>query len=1181
MKKTNKALASLAIAGMALTVVPFNAFADNAVPTRLAGNTAAQTAAAIADQTGWTGTAILASSASYGMVDALTAGPLSSYLKAPILLTGPGNTLDSDTKAELTKLNVKTVYVTSGKAVISQAVLDQLSGMGINVVSLGGQDRAETSVNIAKKMVGVTKVAVANGLQDALSIASIASAANEPILLTDKDSVPSSVAAYLAANPSITSTDVIGGTGVISNAVAAQFPNATRHFGTTAYDTNNQVIQDFSSSLQFTNVYVANGQTGIDALAGAPLAALTKSPIVLTDGTVPAAATFVHSKLATGAVVTALGGAAVVSDSVRTGVLTGSAPNQGGPVAVTSVTAVSASSFKVQFTSAPADTSKVTFAVTNSGAPVTVTPTWDSSNTFVTLSGSANFPEGTYAVDVKNGDTDLGSSTVAITTQKIAKINITATKLAVTQATTGSGIGYATYTVTDQYGNDITSNYLANNIQWQCGVGNITTPSHGVLKVTPNGQNLLTFSTVVITGYDSTSGVSASATLPTSTAMGTLSSITLNKLTNVNNTPLRAADTSDTWYVDYTANDMSGNPTNDYNLVKNGLILTGTNSDQLSVSSPYVIAKVVQDPNDSNKAAIQVTVTTDTVQMDMPVTITAMSWQGAPSSLQLTLKKQSAVDTFTLEAPSYNIASGELKQIPFVAYDQDGKQLTKYSDIVGSSSNPIVTISGFGDPSTGAGFVQNPDGTASLYMRATNVTGNQSVPQILTANTSTGKFSSVTINVQPTAKADTMVLNSTSIINTLQAGANQRIDFGYNYGGLTVNDQYGRPMDLDTVTQTGNGYNYEVVAMTSATTGTAIQLQQLNSGENVTTSSPITYAIAGGGNGIEVLANPSLTDNSTVNRTQTVNFYLINKSDEANVLAGQTNLAIASSSMTFSVIKNKDITGYTIDKVANPIFAQANSSTSGAIYTHQQTDEAANPDIYGTTSGGSKVMLAPGFIEGVSVDSPNKFKAVTVAGGISNSTNAYDSVKVIGLPLDASLTSASTNLTVTLMGADGLIHTVVAPIASSTTSPVAKELDLNYDGTAGMHMSDDGTTLYIDNATAMATEFGSAANPVSLQRNDAYGAANAKDIYFYIVDSYGKKGMNVSNIFATDWQSNGVTRATAIANSQTTVSPLNLDATTLYATGAPGLVKNGDYVTLSAVTNNGLVKTVKIVRNYN
>ena len=324
MRMFKKALAALAIAGMALTTIPFNTFASGTVPTRLAGTTAEQTAVRIADQTGWTGTAILASSASYGMVDALTSGPLASYLKAPILLTGTGKTLDSATKAELIKLAVTKVYVTSGTAVISQAVLDELNDMKITVIPLGGVDRSETSVNIAKQMVTlgapVTKVAVAYGwlIQDALSIASIASQASEPILLTNTTGLSTSEQAFLKANLSITASDVIGGTGVIQDSVLAQLPTPTRHYGITAYDTNDQVIKDFSISLEFNQIYLANGVTGIDALSGAPLAAQTKSAIVLTDGvTPPVAGDFVRGKMSGNSHVTALGGEAVVSESQR------------------------------------------------------------------------------------------------------------------------------------------------------------------------------------------------------------------------------------------------------------------------------------------------------------------------------------------------------------------------------------------------------------------------------------------------------------------------------------------------------------------------------------------------------------------------------------------------------------------------------------------------------------------------------------------------------------------------------------------------------------------------------------------------------------------------------------------------------------------------------------------------
>ena len=324
MKRISKALASLTIAGMTLSMLPFNALATGTIPPRLAGDNAAQTAVKIAEQTGWTGTAILASSASYGMVDALTSGPLASFLKAPILLQEPGSTLNPDTKAELIKLNVDKVYVTSGTSVISQAIIDQLNDMNITVVSLGGSDRFQTSVNIAKKMVEldatVSKVAVAYGWlnQDALSIASIASAQTQPILLTDKNSVPDSVEEFLTANKSIVSTDIIGGTAVISDDVKAKFPKATRYFGNTAYDTNVAVLKAFDELVQYDHVYVANGETAIDALAGAPLAAQSKSGIVLTKGTANEGTTYVSGKLSASSFITALGGTAVVPDSVLT-----------------------------------------------------------------------------------------------------------------------------------------------------------------------------------------------------------------------------------------------------------------------------------------------------------------------------------------------------------------------------------------------------------------------------------------------------------------------------------------------------------------------------------------------------------------------------------------------------------------------------------------------------------------------------------------------------------------------------------------------------------------------------------------------------------------------------------------------------------------------------------------------
>lgn len=1065
MKKTKKALASLAIASMALTMVPFNAFASGTVPPRLSGTTAAQTAVAIADQTGWTGTAILASSASYGMVDALTAGPLASYLKAPILLTGAGSALDVDTKAELTKLNVKTVYVTSGTAVIKQSVLDELTGMGITVVPLGGKDRAETSVNIAAKMPAATKVVIANGLQDALSIAAIASAANAPILLTDKDKLPDSVAGFLAANPGITSSDVIGGTGIISDAVKAKLPGATRHAGNSAYDTNNQVIQDFASSLKFDNVFVANGVTGIDALAGAPLAALTKSAIVLTDGTVPAAATFVSGKLAAGSVVTALGGAAVVSDAVVTGVKTGVVTPPTGTLSVTSVSAVSATSFKVVFNQAPADTSKVTFAVARTTTPVTTTTTWNTAKTEATVTSSQNLPEGSYTVAVKNGDIALGTTTVAVTQQKIGKINITSTRLAVvsspTNITTSGSIGYATYNVLDQYGNDITQASLANNVTFQTGAGDVTKPSKGILKITPTGSmSLIQLGQVIITGYDSDSGVSTTNTLTVSTALGTLSDITLGALTNADNKVLTGGDTSSVFYLGYTAKDVSGNSTNSYDLVHGGLVLSTSPSDGLTVSaSNYVQARVIADPTDSNKAVIEVKVIAgNDMTMDLPVTMTAMTLTGKTSTVNVTLKKPASVDTFSLMAPAYDIAVKESKQIPFSAYDQNGIAMTKYNDLAIGTNKVNLSNNAYWD--------QNADGTAKVMLKSQDSKG----PQVITATTSTGKFSSITINIQDAAVASTLSLDTSVLISAMQPNAVQNIDYGLNYGGLVVKDQYGRSMNM---------MNWNSAYQVTATTSGAISATGTAAGAGAIS---LTAGAVGSG---------------------TVTFNLVRK-DTPSVV-------IDSKSMTFSNLAPTDIKAYTLDKVENAIY----TTTSGAV-TFRDDAYAANPCLYGQTAGGSKVVMAGNVITNVYLDNNDDFGTELVGNG-GSPIGSYDSIYVYAKKLLNNVTEASTNVTVVFRDADGALKSLSTPIKSSSVAPTAKTIGVAvqpyFTG-----VSQDGDTVTID-ATAYANYF----NGKYMTRFTELGAKNRAGVFFYALDQYGTKGLPLAQVAVSSvWTTAGV-----------------------------------------------------------
>lgn len=779
-------------------------------------------------------------------------------------------------------------------------------------------------------------------------------------------------------------------------------------------------------------------------------------------------------------------------------------------VSVASVTPSSAKTIKVVFVGTP-DSSKVAIVVSRGVAPVAATTSWNDSKTEATVTAVSNFAEGEYSVAVKNDTVDLGTTKINFTQQKVSKINIISTKLAVAGvygSLTSPQFGYATYNVTDQYGTDITSSYLANNITFQSGLGSVSA-KNGVLVITPT-INLIQFTTTTITGFETLNGTSASAVLTISSTPGTLSDISLTALTNAQNKPLTAGDTTSVYYVTYTATDISGNPTKDYNLVKGGLILSGTGLDELSVSNSYVKAKLVKDPLDSAKAAIQVSVvSTEAISVDLPVSITAMSYSGKSSTLALTLKKAAALDTFTIMSPSYDIAIGELKEIPFVAYDQNGLQIKKYADLNGK-----VTLNG------GLSFEKNIDGTAKLMLQANSVKG----PQFLSAITSMGKNSSITINIQPIVKADALTIDSSVVTTAMQNSATQGIDF-YDKGGLSVTDQYGRVIDMITADATNK---YKVT----------------------TTSSDASKVSA---TGFASAGTNAITITAVAPGTATITFNLINTDAPTVILDSKT--------ITFSVLVNDDITDYTIDTVTDPIYTSAESGS--AAITSRDLGYEANPYVYGKTSSGSKVIL-------------NGTTAKITGAYVSNSTDfyvtsssAYDSVEVVARKLlDASKVNASTILTVTLVGTDNMVHSVNTNIISTNVTPVAKDILISAaTQNSGVSISGDTVTLssivnpsIFDNGNLLGT-----GRYLTRVKNDDGVAVTRATTYLYAKDQYGSKSMRLAQIRKAG---------------TSTVSDFgfSINANGMITVNAAGL-GNGQFADVTGVTTNGLIKTVRLLFN--
>lgn len=291
--------------------------------TRFSGFDRYETTAKIAEQ-GWpasSAAAILAGGADRNLVDVLTATPLAKEKNAPILITDPAaNTLNTYTAGELKRLQVKTVYVVAGKAVVTPAVLQEIKDMGIGIVSLGGYDQFATAVNIARQMGDFDQLVVATGWKyaDAASIAAIAASRNMPILLSEPAALPDSVKAYLdTVKAKVDQSYVIGGTAVVGESVFSALPNATRIAGYDRYDTNLAVLRYFAGQFDPSTLYLANGEDNhlVDALVGSSLAALTDSAVLLVDDSALAKnkAYVLNSRPDN---VIALGGEAVLSSSL-------------------------------------------------------------------------------------------------------------------------------------------------------------------------------------------------------------------------------------------------------------------------------------------------------------------------------------------------------------------------------------------------------------------------------------------------------------------------------------------------------------------------------------------------------------------------------------------------------------------------------------------------------------------------------------------------------------------------------------------------------------------------------------------------------------------------------------------------------------------------------------------------
>ncbi len=224
--------------------------------------------------------------------DALSAAPLASRLRGPLLLT-TRDRLPSSVASELARLKPTRITVVGGTGAVSQSVADTAlaaaGGTPVSVRRLAGTDRYLTSAKVATQFVagsGGAVLASGSTFPDGVSAGPVAAALRGPLLLTAPSALPPAVRDQLARLQPARLV-VAGGTGAVSASAVRAAESVTglpadRAAGADRYTTSSALAAVVAELRTATGAYLATGQSFPDALVGGVGAATQGGPVLLT-----------------------------------------------------------------------------------------------------------------------------------------------------------------------------------------------------------------------------------------------------------------------------------------------------------------------------------------------------------------------------------------------------------------------------------------------------------------------------------------------------------------------------------------------------------------------------------------------------------------------------------------------------------------------------------------------------------------------------------------------------------------------------------------------------------------------------------------------------------------------------------------------------------------------------------
>lgn len=260
---------------------------SNEVVKRLAGDDRYETAIKISkDNFKSADTVVLASGTN--SADALAASSLATSKSAPILLT-KRKKIEKNVFDEIKRLNANNVIVVGGKVSISEKVVSDLKDKNITVKRLAGDNRYETSYEIAKELLKSNKAKeaiIVNGFKnaDALSVSSLATKENLPILLNDGNRLSKDIK-NIVGDSNIKKMYIIGGRASLPRRIEGNIKaldvEYERLAGEDRYETSSKIAKYAYQNSD--KVILASGENSIDALAAGVLTKMEKAPMLLVQ----------------------------------------------------------------------------------------------------------------------------------------------------------------------------------------------------------------------------------------------------------------------------------------------------------------------------------------------------------------------------------------------------------------------------------------------------------------------------------------------------------------------------------------------------------------------------------------------------------------------------------------------------------------------------------------------------------------------------------------------------------------------------------------------------------------------------------------------------------------------------------------------------------------------------------